>query len=62
MLTPTVYERGFGVHQWDISVARLNTFLAKVGPLEVEASTFDTETRLGYSRNHVIVGSDTVFY
>jgi len=26
-----VYERGFGVHQWDISVARLNDLLAKVG-------------------------------
>ena len=30
VLSRTVYQRGFGVHQWDISVARLNSLLAKV--------------------------------
>lgn len=29
-LNIVVYQRGFGVHQWDISVARLNSLLAKV--------------------------------
>ena len=42
VLSSTVYQRGFGVHQWDISVARLNSLLAKVN---------DTRERLHFSHS-----------
>lgn len=32
-LTSAVYEQGFGVHQWNITVAHLNSLLGKVQPL-----------------------------
>ena len=42
VLSTTVYQRGFGVHQWDISVARLNSLLAKVRDTCERELLFDT--------------------
>lgn len=61
-LTPTVYEQDFGVHQWNITVAHLNSLLKKVNQSTLGDGIAANRGSLGGSRYCAPLGTDPILH